>query len=76
MPQLMALLLVGATAYVGYRTVKERIARSRQRRDESGPNSASARQNAGEAGTSGREPKNLGSLELDPATGLYRPRGD
>lgn len=76
MPQLMALLLVGASAYVGYRTVKERIGRSRQRRDEREPNSASARKDAGEAGPSGGEPKNLGSLELDPATGVYRPRGD
>ncbi len=76
MPQLMALLLVGASAYVGYRTVKERIDRSRQRRDGAGPHAASARQDAGEAGPSGAEPKNLGSLELDPATGVYRPRGN
>ena len=76
MPQLMALLLVGASAYVGYRTVKERIERSRQRRSDAESKAGRAGEAPEQPAARKGEPKDLGALELDPATGVYRPRSN
>jgi hypothetical protein len=64
MPQVIALALLGAGLYAGYRwftrTTRE-IAAQMQRAEEE------VRQGAG------RIEKNLGALEYDPASGVYRP---
>jgi predicted negative regulator of RcsB-dependent stress response len=65
MPQVIALALLGAGLYAGYRwitrTTRE-IAAQMQRADDA------VRQDA-----TGRIEKNLGTLEYDPASGVYRP---
>lgn len=67
MPQLIALALVGAGLYAGYRWVsgKARAVLSEAKRAES-----EARRRAAEVG----KPKDLGELEFDPASGVYRPK--
>ena len=65
MPQVIALALLGAGLYAGYRWVTRttrEIAEQMQRADEE------VRQEA-----TGRIEKNLGTLEYDPASGVYRP---
>jgi len=65
MPQVIALALLGAGLYAGYRwitrTTRE-IAAQMQRADEEVRREAT-----------GRIEKNLGTLEYDPASGVYRP---
>ena len=65
MPQVIALALLGAGLYAGYRwitrTTRE-IADQMQRGDEE------VRQSA-----RGRIEKNLGALEYDPVSGVYKP---
>jgi hypothetical protein len=65
-PQVIALALLGAGLYAGYRwltrTARE-IGEGMQRADEE-----LRRQEA-----AGRIEKNLGALEYDPVTGVYRP---
>ena len=65
MPQVIALALLGAGLYAGYRwftrTTREIAAQMQHAEEE-------LRQEA-----SGRIEKNLGVLEYDPATGVYRP---
>jgi hypothetical protein len=65
MPQVIALALLGAGLYAGYRwitrTTRE-IAEQMQRADEEVTQEAT-----------GRIEKNLGTLEYDPASGVYRP---
>lgn len=66
MPQVVALALLGAGLYAGYRwftrTTRE-LAAQMQRSEEE------VRQEA----APGRIEKNLGALEYDPAAGVYRP---
>lgn len=70
MPNLLALLIAGAGIYAGYRWVsrwlddKEAAARKR----DASRRAAMAR--------GGDGPKDLGTLEYDPASGTYRPRKD
>lgn len=67
MPQVVALALLGAGLYAGYRWVTRatrELASSMQRAEEE------LRQQAAAAG---RIEKNLGELEYDPAAGVYRP---
>jgi hypothetical protein len=65
MPQVIALALLGAGLYAGYRwltrTTSEIAAHVQRAEDE-------VRQEA-----AGRIEKNLGALEYDPASGVYRP---
>ena len=65
MPQVIALALLGAGLYAGYRwftrTARE-IGAEMQRAEEELTQRAS-----------GRIEKNLGALEFDPASGVYRP---
>jgi hypothetical protein len=66
MPQVIALALLGAGLYAGYRWVTRatrEIADQMQRAEEA------LRQQA----NSGHVEKNLGTLEYDPAAGVYRP---
>ncbi len=67
MPQLIVLALVGAGLYAGYRwysrTVKEVTAQIRRTEDEL------LRRAAGTA-----LEKDMGVLEYDPASGVYRPK--
>jgi hypothetical protein len=64
-PQVIALALLGAGLYAGYRwftrTAREIGAEMRRAEDE-------LRQQA-----AGRIEKNLGALEYDPGSGVYRP---
>lgn len=67
MPQLIALALAGAGLYAGYRWVSREIRRAlaatHDAREEGG------RENTLAAGS----PKDLGSLEWDAESGVYRP---
>jgi hypothetical protein len=65
-PQVIALALLGAGLYAGYRWITRalrEIGDGMQRADEE-----LRRQEA-----TGRIEKNLGALEYDPASGVYRP---
>ncbi len=66
MPQVVALALLGAGLYAGYRwltrTTREFAAQMQRAEEE-------VRQEA----APGRIEKNLGALEYDPAAGVYRP---
>ena len=64
MPQLLVLALLGAGLYAGYRWVRaaKEVAAELRRADED------FRRRAG-----GRIEKNLGTLEFDPLSGVYRP---
>jgi hypothetical protein len=65
MPQVIALALLGAGIYAGYRwftRAARQMALEMQRAEEE------PRQ-----GPAGRNEKNLGALEYDPAAGVYRP---
>jgi hypothetical protein len=67
MPQVIALALLGAGLYAGYRWVTRatrEIADQMRRAEEE------LRQ---EAASAGRIEKNLGALEYDSAAGVYRP---
>ena len=65
MPQVIALALLGAGLYAGYRwlarTASEIGAEMRRAEDELAQKAA------------GRIEKDLGALEFDPASGVYRP---
>lgn len=63
MPPLIAAVLVGAGAYAGFRAIQRILAH------------ASADVAAANAPTTNAaiKEKNLGRLELDPVTGVYRP---
>lgn len=68
MPPLIVAVLLGAGAYAGYRTARHLWARA-----------TSDHHDASQAKVPPADPetaiggKNLGTLELDPATGVYRP---
>jgi hypothetical protein len=59
MPQIMALAFIGAGLYAGYRWVK-------------GAASAVAEEITSKSQTAASE-KDLGSLEFDPKSGVYKP---
>ena len=65
MPQVIALALLGAGLYAGYRWFR-RTAR------EIGAEMQRGEEELGQRAT-GRIEKNLGALEYDPASGVYRP---
>lgn len=69
MPQLIAIAVVGAGLYAGYRWLSRTMADAKRVSELA---EADRRRRAAEANG---EPRNLGALELDPATGEYRPRG-
>lgn len=64
MPPLIVAVLLGAGAYAGFRAVRHFLSRSSDHEVAS----------AEDGNVSQMEPeKDLGRLELDPATGVYRP---
>ncbi len=69
MPQVFALLIAGAGIYAGYKWVSRVIAGAQ----------ATARGKDAELreamAKGGPAPKDLGKLERDPSTGVYRPLG-
>jgi hypothetical protein len=68
MPQVLALVIAGAGLYAGYKWVSRMVADAQQtaRVREAELREAMARR--------GGAPKDLGTLELDPVSGVYRPR--
>lgn len=66
MPQVVALAVVGASLYAGFRWVSKQFERMQ---DEARRAEADLRRRASEAG-----PRDLGTLEYDEANGVYRPR--
>ena len=68
MPQLVALILVGAGLYAGLRWLTLEL---RRHAEEAARVSAEARARAAAAAGT---PKDLGALEWDESTGVYRPR--
>jgi hypothetical protein len=65
MPQVIALALLGAGIYAGYRwftRAARHMALEMQRAEDELPRE-----------TAGRMEKNLGALEYDPSSGVYRP---
>jgi hypothetical protein len=70
MPQALALVIAGAGLYAGYKWVSRLLAEA---------NDAALKREAElrEAMARGRgTPKDLGTLEYDPETGVYRPRSE
>ncbi|HRN89090.1 hypothetical protein [Hyphomicrobium sp.] len=57
MPQVIALVVIGAGLYAGYKWVSRTIAKGQRR------------------GERRVTPKDLGTLEYDAKSGVYRPRG-
>jgi hypothetical protein len=68
MPQLIFLAAVGAGAYAGYRFLKN-IAQSVSESLEKATVETRERTRAGDA-------KDLGALDYDPKSGVYKPRRD
>jgi hypothetical protein len=66
MPQVIALALLGAGLYAGYRWVTRA---TRELADQMRRAEEELRQGA----SAGRIEKNLGALEYDPVAGVYRP---
>jgi hypothetical protein len=65
-----ALVIAGAGLYAGFKWISRVMADAQQaarKRDADGREAV---------GRGSRGPKDLGKLEYDPATGVYRPRGD
>ena len=66
MPQVIALALLGAGLYAGYRWFTRAAS-------EIGAEHAARRGRGARQKAAGRIEKNLGALEYDPASGVYRP---
>lgn len=71
MPQVFALLIAGAGIYAGLKWISRAVADAQRtaRLKEAALREAMARREGG-------APKDLGTLEFDPATGVYRPRSE
>ncbi|MCB1550312.1 MAG: hypothetical protein KDJ41_21120 [Hyphomicrobiaceae bacterium] len=67
MPQILVLVVVGAGLYAGYRWLSKEARRASET-----VKRAQEELSRRAAGTP--EEKDLGALERDPATGVYRPR--
>ena len=67
MPQLVILGLVGAGAYFGLKWLSKQSRQMAEAAERAAAEAASRRK-------AEREPRDLGTLELDPATGSYKPR--
>jgi hypothetical protein len=77
MPQLVALALVGAAVFTGLRLLQRMtgaIGDDLRRADEHlRRRAAEAHESPADATTPSVEAKNLGTLELDPGSGVYKP---
>jgi predicted negative regulator of RcsB-dependent stress response len=69
MPQLIALALIGAGAMAGYRWVAKQVDAARQAADDA---EAKLRQAAEQRQSEG--PRDLGQLEWDEVSQVYKPR--
>ena len=69
MPQLLGLALIGAGVLAGYRAFRFAADRLREEMEKHAGKDA-----AGDAGAPSGGVKDLGALEFDPASGVYRPR--
>lgn len=67
MPQLVAIAVIGAGLVAGYKWAAKKMEEARIAAERA---ETELRRQAAQAG----EPKDLGMLELDPASGEYRPR--
>ncbi|MCB1512030.1 MAG: hypothetical protein KDJ36_14105 [Hyphomicrobiaceae bacterium] len=67
MPQLIALALVGAGVYVGYRWVSKRVGEIAREAERRAAEAKAAQSRAG-------EPQDRGALEWDADAGVYRPK--
>ena len=67
MPQLLGLVLIGAAAIAGFKAVRRVVGNLAEEAQRAA--SKARRQHAEAAGM-----KDLGSLELDPKSGVYKPR--
>jgi hypothetical protein len=67
MPPLIAAMLLGAGVYAGLRVARHFLAREQEPEAASGDASMAAESQPAKA------EKDLGPLEPDPATGIYRP---
>jgi hypothetical protein len=68
MPQVVALAVVGAGLYAGYRWASRQFDRMKTE-------ARRAEEELRRRAAAAAEPKNLGELEFDEITGVYRPRG-
>lgn len=71
MPPLVIAIAIGAGLYAGYRAAAL-IAGRLAVLDKADSDAAQGTENAGEPGS---QAKDLGTLERDPASGVFRPRG-
>lgn len=67
MPQLVAIAVIGAGLVAGYKWAAKKLEEARIAAERA---EAELRRRASQSA----EPKDLGMLELDPASGEYRPR--
>ncbi len=70
MPQLFALALIGAGAYAGYKWLSKQV----QAANAAAVDAAEQMRRAAEQ-AAGNAPKDLGRLEWDAQSGVYKPRG-
>lgn len=68
MPQVVALAVVGAGLYAGYKWASRQVGRMRTE-------ARRAEEELRRRAAAAREPKDLGELEFDEVNGVYRPRG-
>jgi hypothetical protein len=69
MPQVFALALIGAGAFAGYRWISRQL-------DAIAKAANQAEAELRRATESAAQPKDLGQLEWDAASGVYRPRAN
>ena len=69
MPQLLGLVLIGAGAYAGFRVAKRAFGRTADEIDREAKAAAERR-----AATGTDAMKDIGALEFDPKSGVYKPR--
>ncbi len=70
MPQLFALALIGAGAVAGFRWFSRQLDAAREAASRAEAELGRA------AGSASGQPKDLGQLEWDAVSGVYRPRAD
>jgi len=67
MPQVVAIMIAGAGLYAGFKWVSHVVAQAKDA-------ARSMEEQAERARAAARGPKDLGTLEYDQETGVYRPR--
>ncbi|MFA5948933.1 MAG: hypothetical protein WC807_01475 [Hyphomicrobium sp.] len=67
MPQVVAIMIAGAGLYAGFKWVSRLVSQAKDA-------ARNMEEQAERARTAARGPKDLGALEYDQETGVYRPR--